>query len=110
MQSRVNDKCCTIDGHGSMHDLAMMIDQQQVTDSHVAKAQAEWVDPKVISEFGVTNSDVSSHAFTKTHAPKNTKGASEARLTIGALFFDIVEGWHCEQIGVATESGCFQAG
>ena len=72
MNCGMNDKCGTIHGHGAMHDFTMMVDQQQVADAHVAKAQTKWVHPKVISEFRVTNSDVSSHAFTKTHAPKNT--------------------------------------
>jgi hypothetical protein len=102
----VNNKRGAVDGHCAMNDFAMMIDQQQVTHTHMAKAQTKWVHPKVISEFGVTNGDVSSDAFTKTHAPKNTQSAGKARLAIGALFFDIVEGWHCEQIGVAAQ-GCF---
>ena len=94
MQSRVNDKCCTIDGHSAVNNFAMMVDQQQVADAHVSKAQAKWVDPKVVSQFGVAHGDVAGNAFTKTHTTENTQGAGEARLAIDALFFKGVECWH----------------
>ena len=68
----------------------------------MAKAQTKRVDPKVIGEFGVADGDVAGNAFTKTHATKNTQGARKARLAIGALFFDGVECWHRQQIGIAT--------
>jgi hypothetical protein len=75
---RVNHKCCTVDWHGAMNDFSVMVDQKQITDAHVTKAQAKWVDPKVISEFGVADGDMSCDSFAKSHATENAQGTSEA--------------------------------
>ena len=74
----VDDKCGTIHWHGAMNDFSVMVDQEQITDAHVTKAQAKWVDPKVISEFGVADGDMSRDSFAKSHATENAQGTSEA--------------------------------
>jgi hypothetical protein len=89
-----------------MNDFAMMIDQQQVTHTHVAKAQTEWIDPKVISEFGVAHGDVASDSFAKAHSSKDAQRSSKARFAVSPLFFDVVEGRHRQKIGIAAQ-GCF---
>jgi hypothetical protein len=72
----------------------------------VAKAQAEWIDPKVVSQFGIAHSDVASDPFAKAHASKDAQCSGEARFAISPLFFNVVKGRHRQKIGVATK-GCF---
>jgi hypothetical protein len=60
----------------------------------------------VISEFGVTNGDVSRNSFAKAHSSKDAQRSSKARFAVSPLFFDVVEGRHRQKIGIAAK-GCF---
>jgi hypothetical protein len=61
-----------------MNDFSVVVDQEQITDAHVTKAQTKWVDPKVISEFGVADGDMSRDSFAKSHATENAQSTGEA--------------------------------
>ena len=69
----VQYKRCFVDGLIAVHNIAIVIDQDQIACLHVAETFTERVDPKVIGEFWVACSDVACHTFAISKATKHAK-------------------------------------
>ena len=67
----------TVDRLRAVNDLAVMIDKNQIADTHVSETFCKWVDPEVIGELRVAHRDVARKAFTKAQSTENSHCAGE---------------------------------
>ena len=72
----------------AVHDLAGVVDQDQVADPHVAEADAERVDPEVVGELGIAHRDVAGDALAESEPAEDPQRAGELVLAVVALLLD----------------------
>jgi hypothetical protein len=89
MNGSVQYICGAIDRLVAIDNFTMVIHEDEITYTHVTETHAKWVYPKMIGEFGVTNSDVPRDAFTKTKTTKDAKRTGKFVLSFATLLFHI---------------------
>ena len=71
------------------HDhVALVVDEDQIRDSHVAEAHPERVDPEPVRELRVARSHVAGDAFAEAQASKKAQGGGQLRLSLDPLGLD----------------------
>ena len=79
---RVDHERGTIDRLRAVHDVARVVDQDEVADAHVAEALAERVDPEAVGELGVAHGDVAGDAFAETEPSEDAQRTGELLLAM----------------------------
>lgn len=79
-------------GTTTVDDVAIRADEQQVRDGHEAEGNTERVDPEVILENGVSESQMASDAFFETKQTKDSEGLCEPLLASASLVLERVVG------------------
>ena len=72
----------------AVHDVAVVVDEDEVADAHVAEAEPERVDPEVVGELGVADGDVAGDALAEPEATEDAQRAGELLLAVQALLLD----------------------
>ena len=72
----------------AVDDVAVVVDEDEVADAHVAEAEAERVDPEVVGELGVADRDVAGDALAEAEAAEDAQRAGELLLAVEALLLD----------------------
>ena len=88
---RVDHERGPVDRLAAVDDVAVVVDEDQVADAHVAEAEAERVDPEVVGELGVAHGDVAGDALAEAEAAEDAQRAGELLLAVEALLLDGVE-------------------
>ena len=89
---RVQHERRAIDVVLAVHDVAVVIEQDQIGRSHMSEAHAERVDPKQVGVLRVADGDVAGHTLAEPEPSEDAQRAGELRLAVGALLLDGVEG------------------
>ena len=76
----------------AVDDVALVVDEDQVADAHVAEAHAERVDPEAVGELGVAHGDVPGDALAEAEPAEDAQRAGELLLALEALVLDRREG------------------
>ena len=90
---RVDAKRRTIDRLRTVYDVTFVVDENQIADSHVAKAFCKWVDPEVIRELRVAHGDVTGNAFAETEATENAHCTGKFFFAMLTLLFECRKFW-----------------
>ena len=88
---RVEHERGPVDRLVAVDDVAVVVDEDQVADPHVAEAAAERVDPEVVGELGVADRDVAGDALAEPEAAEDAQRAGELLLAVQALLLDGLE-------------------
>ena len=88
---RVQHERRPVDRLGAVHDVALVVDEDQVALADVAEAHAERVDPEVVGELGVAHRDVAGDALGEPEPAEHAQRTGEVRLAVVALLLDGVE-------------------
>ena len=94
----VNGESCAVDRMLPFHHLAMVVYQNQIGDTNLAKVHAERIDPEMIETLGVAGGNVSGDAFIKSEAREQAEGAGQALFAVLALFGDSSKCWRSENV------------
>ena len=82
MDLRMNGKSGLVKGLVPFDDLAVMTHQHEVTHPNMAEMHAEGIDPKVVSQLGVTGRDVSGHSLIEPELGEQPEPCSEHLLAV----------------------------
>src|SRR6266511_4321788 len=82
---RMDDETGRVDAAAARHDGAVGLHQQQVTDPHVSKVDAERVDPEAVEVLGVARGDVPAGAFVKAVPGEQPRRRGERPLAVQPL-------------------------
>ena len=88
---RVEHERGAVDVVVAVHDLAAMVEQDQVARLDVAEAVAERVDPEQVGELGVAHRDVPGDALAEPEPAEDAQRAGELGLAMGTLLLDAGE-------------------
>ena len=88
---RVQHERGAVDVVVAVHDLARVVEQDQVARLDVAEAVAERVDPEQVGELGVAHRDVTGDALAETEPAEDPQRAGELGLAMGTLLLDAGE-------------------
>ena len=89
---RVEHERGAVDVVVAVHDLAGVVEQDQVARLDVAEAVPERVDPEEVGELGVADRDVSGDALAESEPAEDPQRAGELGLAVGTLLLDGGEG------------------
>ena len=92
-------KAAWLTGRVAVDDLAVMVDEHQVADAHVAEAHAERVDPEVVGALRVADGDVAGDALGEAEPAEDAQRAGELGLAVSTLVGDVVERRRAEHGG-----------
>lgn len=76
----------SVDGLAALRDPALLIDQDQIRHLDLAEVHAQRVQPEVIREYGVPDTDVSSDALVVAAVGEYAEGRREVLFAVMALF------------------------
>ena len=88
---RVDDEGGQVERPRTFHDIAAVVDQQQVLDADLPEAHAERIDPEVIGALGVACGDVAGGAFGEAETPEDAEGGGQSLLSMPALLLHALE-------------------
>ena len=77
-----------VDRVRAVHDVAVVVDQDEVADADVAKADAERVDPEVVGELRIAHRDVAGDALAESEPTEDPQRAGELAAAVVALLLD----------------------
>ena len=80
-----------VDGPVTLHDLAVMVDKDEVADPDLAEMHAEGVHPEVVAVLGVPGGYVAGDSLVEAEMPEEAEPGCQPLLVIPALGGRIVE-------------------
>ena len=83
----MNRKCGRVDRLVTNHHLAILIDQDQITNADGSEMLAERVEPEVVREDRVADTNVPSYAFIEAALGEDAKGTGEVLFAVEAVLF-----------------------
>ena len=89
----------------ALDDLALVVDEEQIADAHLAEALAERVDPEVVGALRVAHRDVPGDALGEAEPAEDAQRAGELGLAVGPLVGDVVERRRSEHGGAEGGAG-----
>src|SRR5665213_989154 len=98
----VDGECRDVDRLVPVHDLALVVDQDQVRGPDMAEVHTERIDPEMVGSFGVACRDVAGHPLVEAELREEAEGGGQALLAVDALCGGIVErhlGWQGHDLG-----------
>ena len=87
----VNGEGSLVQRVATLHDVAVVVHQQQVRHLDLAESDAERIDPEMIGPFRVASSDMSGHAFLEAEHRERSVHRCQSFLAVLALGLDRVE-------------------
>jgi hypothetical protein len=85
-----------VDRTAALHNLAVVVDEQQIRHAYVPEVHAERVDPEVVGQLWIAGRDVAGHALVEPETAEEPEPGRQSLFAMAAFVFDVFEGWRLE--------------
>ena len=80
-----------VQGPVTVHDLATIVDEDEVLDADVLEVHPERIDPEVVEQLRVSCRDVTGYALVESEVSEQAECGGKALLAVPALVVDALE-------------------